>query len=139
MNATIQCLCHVRKLKDYFLNRQKVYEDTNSKNCPLTLEFCKVINNLWKNSFENKNYYIPKDFKDIINQINPLFEGFANNEPNDIITFLYETMHNEINKLEYQNYQVQNILNNQELANFRNEYYSKNNSLFSKTFYFDFI
>ena len=36
----------------------------------------------------------------------------------------------ELNKKEYQNYQAQNILNNQELANFRNDYYSKNNSLF---------
>ena len=137
MNATIQCLCHVRKLKDYFLNRQKVYEDTNNKNCPLTIEFYKVINNLWKNSYEGKSYYTPRDFKDIISQMNPLFQGIAANDSKDLIIFLYETMHNEINKQEYQNYQAQNILNNQELANFRNDYYSKNNSLFIKTFYFE--
>ena len=137
MNATIQCLCHIRNIKNYFLNRQKVYEDINNKNCPLTFEFYKVINNLWKKSFGGKKYYTPTDFKEIISQMNPLFQGIAANDSKDLIIFLFETMHSEINKPEYQNYQTENILNNQELSAFRNDYYSKNNSLFSRTFYFE--
>ena len=40
--------------KNYFLNRQKIYEDIDNKNCPLTREFYKLINNLRKNSYEDK-------------------------------------------------------------------------------------
>ena len=46
-------------------------------------------------------------------------------------------MHNEINKPEYQNNHTHNIMNNSDLASFRNDYYSNNNSLLSKTFYFE--
>ena len=32
MNATIQCLCHVANVKNYFQDKQLVYNDTNNKN-----------------------------------------------------------------------------------------------------------
>ena len=47
MNATIQCLCHINYLKDYFLNKDLITEATKNKNCPLTLSFYNLINNLW--------------------------------------------------------------------------------------------
>ena len=63
MNATIQCLCHILKLKNYFKNRQLVYQDINGKLCPLTSEFYKIVNHLWKDSYKGRKYYIPIDFK----------------------------------------------------------------------------
>ena len=43
MNATIQCLCHISNFKKYFQNRQSVFKDTNNKDCRLTKEFYKFI------------------------------------------------------------------------------------------------
>ena len=137
MNATIQCLCHVYNLKKYFLNRQIMYQSTYNKNCPLTLDFFELVNSLWKDSYKGKSYYTPRNFKNRISQMNPLFQGIAANDSKDLIIFLYETMHSEINNPDYQNNHAQNVYNNNELRTFRNNYYSKNSSIFSKTFYFE--
>ena len=98
MNATIQCLCHVLNIKTYFQSRQLIYDDIYNKNCPLTIEFYKLLNNLWKEPVNNKKYYTPTDFKNLISELNPLFKGIAANDSKDLIIFIYETIHNEINK-----------------------------------------
>ena len=81
-----------------------------------------------------------------------MFQGIAANDSKDLIIFLYETMHTELNNptnqynfgqnirnnQETNQYNFgQNIRNNQELVNFRNNYYSNNSSIFSKIFYFE--
>ena len=137
MNATIQCLCHVLNLKNYFLNKELVQKDIQNKNCPLTIEFSKVINTLWQKSFEGKNYYAPYGFKDIISKMNPLFEGVAANDSKDLIIFLYENIHKEINNPQNPNNKYQNAVNNPELQEFRTEYYPKNYSAIIDTFYFE--
>ena len=136
MNATIQCLCHVLNMKKYFQNRQLVFRDTNNKNCPLTIEFYKLVNNLWKDKYKKKNYFTPTDFKSLISQMNPLFKGIAANDSKDLIIFIYENMHNEINKEgQYNNYN--NNYQNNALQLFRRNYYSLNSSFLIETFYFE--
>ena len=133
MNATIQCLCHVLNVKNYFQNKQLVYNETHNKKCQLTLEFYKLVNNLWKESSNNKEYYTPKDFKDCISVMNPLFQGIAANDSKDLIIFIYETIHNEIcKKIKYDN-----KTNNPDLDFFRENYYSENCSFLVDTFYFE--
>jgi len=136
MNATIQCLCHVLNMKKYFQNRQSVFKDTNNKDCPLTIEFYKLLNNLWKDKYKRKNYFTPTDFKSLISEMNPLFKGIAVNDSKDLIIFIYETMHDEINKvglyINNNNYQYNNAL-----QLFRKNYYSYNSSFLINTFYFE--
>jgi len=136
MNATIQCLCHVLNIKNYFQNRQLIYNDTDNRQCPLTIEFYKLLNNLWKEPINNKKYYTPTDFKNLISKLNPLFKGIAANDSKDLIIFIYETIHNEINKKNQ--YQLNNNkIYSPELALFRNNYYSNNSSFLINTFYFE--
>ena len=115
MNATIQCLCHVSKLKDFFLNGALINSVTNDRNCPLTLEFANLVNNLWRlpRDNNNKDYYKPTDFKNTISQMNKLFEGIAANDSKDLILFIYETIHKEINSVPYNwiQYNLNNLLN----------------------------
>ena len=132
MNATIQCLCHVPNIKNYFKDKQSVYNDTNNKRCELTKAFNKVVNNLWKEA-KNKKYYTPTDFKNCISKMNPLFKGITANDPKDLIIFLYETMNYEINKKS----QYQPVNGTDELSLFRNDFYSKNSSFLIDTFYFE--
>jgi len=133
MNATIQCLCHVFNVKKYFQNKELVYNDTYKKNCELTLEFYKLVNNLWKEPIQNKEYYTPTDFKNCISKMNPLFQGIAANDSKDLIIFIYENIHNEINKPK----KYDSKTNNNELNLFRNNYYSENSSFLIDTFYFE--
>ena len=136
MNPTMQCLCHISNIKKYFQNRKSVFNDINNKNCPLTKEFYKLINNLWKDSFKGKNFFTPTDFKNTISEMNPLFQGKAVNDSKDLIIFIYETMHNEINNPTSYN-ENNNYYNDQKLLLFRKNYYSKNSSFLIKTFYFE--
>jgi hypothetical protein len=137
MNATIQCLCHVSNLKKYFLNKELVMNDMKNRTCPLTKEFCDLINNLWKEDFEGKNYYAPHGFKDIISKMNPLFQGIAANDSKDLIIFLYENIHREINNPQNQNKKNQKATNIPELQEFRLDYYPKNSSIIIDTFFFE--
>ena len=137
MNATIQCLCHVAKLKNYFLNKETVMKDMQNKACPLTNEFYNLINILWKENYEGKNYYAPNGFKDIISKMNPLFKGITANDSKDLIIFLYENIHREINNPQYQKTKIQSAMNNPELQEFRLDYYPKNSSIIIDTFFFE--
>ena len=136
MNATIQCLCHISNFKKYFQNKHSVYNDTKNKNCRLTKEFYKLINSLWKDSYKGKNYFTPRDFKDTISEMNPLFQGIAANDSKDLIIFIYETIHNEINDPTPYN-ETHNYINDQTLRLFRKDYYSNNSSFLINTFYFE--
>ena len=141
MNATIQCLCNVEKLKDYFLNYSLLNAVTMNRNCPLTLEFSSLINHLWKlpKDNNNKSYYNPTNFKNIISQMDNLFQGIAANDSKDLIIFIYENIHREINTILYNNNQFNlfNCNNDYDLFNFRNSYYPINNSIIADTFYFE--
>ena len=136
MNATIQCLCHISNFKKYFQNRQSVFKDTNNKNCRLTKEFYRLINSLWKDYYKGRNYFTPTDFKNTISEMNPLFQGIAANDSKDLIIFIYETIHSEINKPKPYN-ETYNYNNDQTLRLFRKDYYSKNSSFLIETFYFE--
>ena len=141
MNATIQCLCNVLKLKNFFQNNSLVNSVTMGKNCPLTLEFSSLINHLWKLPKDNNNlsYYNPTDFKNTISKMDTLFQGIAANDSKDLILFIYENIHREIHTISYNNnqYNLYNCNNDFELSNFRNSYYASNNSIIADTFYFE--
>ena len=136
MNATIQCLCHILNFKKYFQNKNLVFNDIRNKVCRLTKEFYILINSLWKYSYNGRSYFTPKDFKNTISEMNPLFQGIAANDSKDLIIFIYETIHNEINNPTNYN-EAYNYNNDQTLQLFRKNYYSKNSSFLIKTFYFE--
>ena len=134
MNATIQCLCHISNFKKYFQNRQSVFNSTKNRNCRLTKEFYRLINSLSKDSYKGRNYFTPTDFKNTINEMNPLFQSIAAKDPKDLIIFIYETMHNEINTPTPYN-ETYNYNNDQTLRLFRKNYYS--NTINPLKIYFD--
>ena len=94
MNATLQCLAHVRQLTKHLLKHQKmnIYIDKYK----LTNAYTEVLKNIWQN--KSIKYYSPNKFKDLISQMNPLFAGIQANDSKDLILFLMETLHNELNK-----------------------------------------
>ena len=115
MNATLQCLCNIKKFVNYFNYSGKHLEDkvrsdiNKEKLCSafkLLLEkvYPYPLSNNYKFSHNNqiqKNYkmsYAPSNFKVIISKMNPLFEGIAANDAKDLVNFLLMTLHTELNK-----------------------------------------
>ena len=140
MNATLQCFSNIGRLKAYLLNKN-IYQDLeNNKNSSKKLSFAlaEVLKNLWE-KLEHR-FYAPNSFKNLISEMNPLFKGIAANDPKDLILFLLEKMHNELNK------PINNIPDNNKVPNSSNfiEVYkdffywfeNKNKSIISDEFYF---
>ena len=97
MNATIQCFSNIQRFRDELLDKD-VYKDLyNNRNHAKRLSFAlaEVFKNLWLNN--SINYYSPDYFKEVISNMNSLFKGIAANDSKDLILFILETMHNELN------------------------------------------
>ena len=92
MNATLQCLSNTKKLTQYFL---KDFKNDNPYKI-MTSEYHKVILNLWKRE-NNEKSYSPNSFKEVLSRENPLFAGIAANDSKDLINFLIERFHQELN------------------------------------------
>ena len=101
MNATLQCLSNTDELTKYFLNRYKYEPNNNNK--IMANEFYIVIRNLWDIN-NNKKSFSPDDFKEKLSQENPLFAGIAANDSKDLINFLLERLHSELNVINIQIY-----------------------------------
>ena len=140
MNATLQCLSNTDELTNYFLNKFKYNASDNNK--IMSNAYYNVIKNLW-NRDNNTKSFSPNEFKEKLSKENPLFAGIAANDSKDLINFLLERFHNELNikKENNQNYISNNInindqLNEQKMFGiFANEFKLKYNSIISNLFY----
>ena len=95
MNAALQCLSNIPKLRIYFLkNKLKINKARQNR---LSSSLLTVFENLWEN--KSIDYFIPQEFKNIISKMNPLFEGVQANDTKDLLLFILETIHNELNEI----------------------------------------
>ena len=145
MNATLQCLYHVKNLSENLINDDKI-----NKNMKLTFYFRELFIDLAGCRNKNKYFKIrqnylddsdlrdsvrPIAFKNVISEMNPLFKGVQANDSKDLILFLLETMDKELtlrnnNKREMKVFTGDN-LQDMEQPNFK-QYH---NSIFSDIFY----
>ena len=92
MNATLQCFSNTPKLRSYLLDKDNYSRLEHTK---LSFALAEVLKNLWE--ILTQRDYPPTNFKNIISEMNPLFKGIKANDPKDLIIFLLETIHNELN------------------------------------------
>ena len=113
MNAVLQCIAHFHEISEEILTWYKYSNDPNKKNKKLSYEFAEVLNNLYiehlnQNRNQNNNIYnyksnnksyAPSKFKQIVGELNPLFRGIQANDSKDMMNFIIEKMHDELNPL----------------------------------------
>ena len=140
MNATLQCLVHVEKLTKHLLKPEMIQMIQGNKNrYILTDAYLNVLINSWMNV--NINNYSPNYFKQVISVMNPLFEGIQANDSKDLIIFLMEKMHSELNiPLNNQNLQQNNQMINQydfkqSFKSFKKYFANNYRSVISNLFY----
>ena len=154
MNAILQCFCNILHFVDFFKFNSKAEETINkyeeeNKLC-LTSSFKILIDNLWP--YENKilknycgkntnnNYFIPKEFKNKISEMNTLFKEMALNDSKDLMNFIIMTLHEELNepRKNTNNNCInnhKNLSNNFEVLQYFLQNFKKENSIISKKFY----
>ena len=137
MNATLQALSNTNSLTEYFLDKTKF--SPNNQNKKLTSEYYKVLSNLWSETKKNGDY-APYDFKQALSEENTLFAGIQANDSKDLINFLLERFHIELNNPNPNN-NDNNIVNvnqmdeMQTLSAFISDYFNSNRSIITDSFY----
>ena len=125
------------KIKENLLSlysELKKNKDTTQK---LSFALTEVFYNLWK--VLSQKEYAPKNFKEVISEMNPLFKGIAANDPKDLILFLLETIHKELNEADKNSKTDLPINFNNFMAVYGASVYnfeSKNKSIIFDEFYF---
>ena len=142
MNATLQCLSNINLLTDFFLSNKDTFLNIpfNAEEKPISKAFSDVLYHLW-NPNEPKKYYSPDYFKNIISSKNKLFQGIQANDSKDLLLFLYENIHKELNTAiapKISNEQFSDQKNAEfELIQCRQNYFRENKSIITDLFYFD--
>ena len=138
MNATLQALSHTNKFTEFFLTKYKYNPNDPTKK--MSNEMYKVLTNLWSEE-KKKGDYPPYDFKNTLSQENPLFAGIAANDSKDLINFLLERFHQELNLVDKNkiiNNGDENVNQMDEMQTFNaflKEYFQSNQSVIVETFY----
>ena len=143
MNATLQCLSNTDKLTNYFLKEFKYDKSDDTKK--ISNQYYKLIHHLW-DKYTDKKDYAPNSFKKVLSEANPLFSGINSNDSKDLLNFLLETLHRELNNVPKEKEDDNNIIDNN--INQLNEEYIKQNffkdfakkyrSIISDLFYFTY-
>ena len=138
MNATLQCFSNTPKLRSYLLDKETYQdlENNKAKNKKLSFALAEVLKNLWE--VLSHRYYSPTNFKNIISEMNPLFKGIAANDPKDLVLFLLQTMHKELNKPQNIVVNNNNFINSTNFADVFSDFVqydtTKNRSIISEEF-----
>ena len=149
MNATLQCLLHVSELIVYFMNDSLDYVKGKSNNLnPKTNK--KSSNSFFSflgfgDSYDDSSYdraFAPKDFKRTLGIYNPQFQKFEANDSKDLILYLLQTMHDELNYYGNRNQRLNYVPNqyniyetyNHFIANYNMNNFSKISLLFYGTY-----
>ena len=132
MNSTLQCFSNVKSLRNYFFKHK-----SKIKGKKLSSALLQVFENLWENS--NISYFAPNKFKHVISEMNSLFEGVQANDAKDLILFILENVHNELNEINHNiedNKQEMNCLDYNSVFKSFQIFFEKNyNSVISNLFY----
>jgi ubiquitin C-terminal hydrolase len=84
---------------------------------------------------DEKTYYEPNDFKDLISLKNPLFKGIQANDSKDLIIFLLESMDNELTQRNNKNLPKE-VFDGRNVEHTNEENFKKiHNSIFAEIFY----
>ena len=128
MNATLQCFSNTKKLTEYFLYD---FDYEKDKNKIISYEYYHLLRKLWGKKYNNIPYS-PKEFKEVLSKENPLFQGIAANDSKDLVNFLLERFHQELNSVKYNNF------DNNEIRTDINQINQSNENEMFKLFFDDF-
>ena len=141
MNATLQCLAHVKRVTEHILNYRDEGLLKDTSKFRLSEAYSEVVQEIWLPKNKTKKSFPPDRFKKVLGDMNSLFAPMAANDAKDLLIYFIEQMHTELNKSTETNLNLvmpdnMNPMNHQEvLACFVQEFMKKYNSVFSHYFY----
>ena len=105
MNSIIQCLANTEDIVKFFLlglHEKHINIDnflgTRGK---LPIAFAELLHEIWNG---NRHYVAPWDLKSIIARRAIQFQGFAQHDSQEILSFMLETLHEDLNSVTHKPY-----------------------------------
>ena len=128
LNSIVQCLSNIIRFRNELLNEDKFQHLENNKNT-ISFAIAQILHNLWKNV--KHQFFNPEYFQNMVTQL-----SIALNNKKNLILFILERMHYELNKnININNYIFINNNNfNSCFNDFIKKYNSQNNSIISNEF-----
>ena len=127
MNSALQCLSFTEDLTKYFLlnNDEYMKNEINKNNKygsggSIAYAYKDLIIELWKNNLKenvdnSSNYYIsPWDFRKIFISFIKKFSGITQHDSHEMISFLLDSLHEDLNRIKIKPYQELNEKSNDE-------------------------
>ncbi|XP_067874408.1 ubiquitin carboxyl-terminal hydrolase 8 [Heterodontus francisci] len=109
MNSILQCLCNTPRLAEYF-NKNYYQQDINRSNIlghkgEVAEEFGVIMKTLWSGQYKCIS---PRDFKGRIGKINDTFAGYVQQDSQELLLFLMDGLHEDLNKADRKRYKEEN-------------------------------
>ncbi|KAF6214829.1 hypothetical protein GE061_009572 [Apolygus lucorum] len=105
MNSVLQCMSNCPPITEYFLARRHL-EELNKVN-PLGMrgEIAVAFGNLIETMWSGKNLYErPMQFKIQLGKFNPVFSGCQQHDSQELLTFLLDGLHEDLNRIKQKPY-----------------------------------
>ncbi|KAI8371189.1 hypothetical protein EDC96DRAFT_85018 [Choanephora cucurbitarum] len=107
MNSAIQCLSNTNKLTEWFANNQ--YKQDLNTNNPLGLNgelakaYAALLADIWKPSTTFTTFMrssvSPREFKSTFERFNPHFAGYMQQDSQELLSFLLDGLHEDLNRV----------------------------------------
>ncbi|WBW74995.1 CSN-associated deubiquitinating enzyme Ubp12 [Schizosaccharomyces osmophilus] len=100
MNSALQCLTHVRELRDFFVSDE--WKDQVNESNPLGMSgqvagaFASLIKSLYS---PDHTSFAPRQFKAIIGRFNHSFLGYGQQDSQEFLAFLLDGLHEDLNRI----------------------------------------
>uniref|UniRef100_A0A5S6QVM2 Ubiquitin carboxyl-terminal hydrolase n=1 Tax=Trichuris muris TaxID=70415 RepID=A0A5S6QVM2_TRIMR len=100
MNSALQCLSNVPPLTKYFLSG-KYKDEINNVNPlgmggELAIAYAEVIRNIWTGKAVS---FVPTKFKCTVGRFQPMFSGFQQQDAQELMAFLLDGLHEDLNRI----------------------------------------
>ena len=108
MNSALQCLSNTVNLTDYFLGFEWQTE-INADNPlgsggQLARAYGSLVDQLWSKDANRSSALTPKSFKRSLERVNPMFAGYEQHDTGELLTFLLDGLHEDLNRVEKKPY-----------------------------------
>ena len=113
-NSVLYALSNIRNIVSYFLNpKNKKYINDRISSMPVSFVFERLLIHLYP--YPEKAYkeiYEPNSFFKVIGKLNSEFNTFTKKNPNDLIVYIINTLHKELNQMSDNSFKINFNLNN---------------------------